>query len=83
LVADLAARVERVRIWANENDLLLRRGTHSVRAHPVVDSADRWSARREQLIRQLDAEQRERDDSEQTNHWRELEARCALPGGPA
>jgi hypothetical protein len=71
LVADLAARIRRVEIWADENDILFRRGTRSVRAHPIVDSADRWQARLDGLIRQLDAEQRERDRPESLiEQWR-------------
>jgi hypothetical protein len=57
----LAAKVERVRIWCDENDILDRRARHSVRAHPVVDSADRWAARLDVMIRQLDAEKSERE----------------------
>jgi hypothetical protein len=59
LVADLAARIRRVEIWADGADILLRRKT-GVHVHPVVADADRWQARLESLIERLDAEQRER-----------------------
>jgi len=60
LVADLAARVNRVRIWSDEHDIIHSRGVRAVQAHPIVDSADRWQARLDTMIQRLDAETRER-----------------------
>lgn len=61
LVASLAARVERVRIWSDSNDILIGGSRRPARTHPVVDSCDRWEARLDQMIRTLDVEQAERD----------------------
>jgi hypothetical protein len=38
LVADLAARVQRVREWTDSNDILVGRSGRSTSAHPIVDS---------------------------------------------
>jgi hypothetical protein len=73
LVAFLAAKVDRVKVWTVDegSDILDRRGKHTVRAHPIIDSGDRWEARLWGLIRELDAEQRER---ERVDPFAELEA---------
>lgn len=65
LVASLAARVERVRIWSDDNDILIGGSRRPVRTHPVVDSCDRWEARLDQMIARLDAEQRQGNDDPQ------------------
>lgn len=62
LVASLAARIRRVELWADENDIILRRKT-GVSAHPVVADWDRWEARLEQLVERLDREGRDVTDS--------------------
>jgi hypothetical protein len=67
LVADLAARIRRVELWADGADILLKRKT-GVSAHPVVADADRWQARLDSLIERLDGEQRERADRPEGLH---------------
>jgi hypothetical protein len=64
LVSDLAARVERVRVWSDENDILIGRSQRVTRAHPVVDSADRWAQRLDGMIDKLDAEAAAREKPE-------------------
>jgi len=77
LVADLAARVERVRAWSEENDILIGRSGRTTRAHPVVVDADRWAQRLEALIGKYDDEARLRERSTTDSSALELE----LAGG--
>ena len=69
LVADLAARCQRVVDWSNEGDVLVEvpSGPGSRikvwQAHPIVSDADKWQSRLWNLIGDLDAEQRERDSA--------------------
>jgi hypothetical protein len=86
LVADLAARIRRIELWADESDILLRRKT-GVDVHPAVVHADRWQARLDALIERLDGEQRERERAivtgeafgaeleESRQRWARVEAR--------
>jgi hypothetical protein len=62
LVTGPAARVARVRDWEDQNDIVLGRPGRATRAQQIVVDADRWEARLLVLIKELDAEARERGD---------------------
>jgi hypothetical protein len=56
VVAGIAAKVERIGQWEDENDVIHRRGQRAVRVHPVVESGVAWARHLEALVSKYDAE---------------------------
>ena len=76
LVASLAARVKRVQDWADETDILDRQGRHRIRAHPVIDSLDKWEHRLTGTFRLLDRRRPHGWLTEQPNRHHSSSASC-------
>jgi len=60
LIAVLAARVRRVELWAQRNDVIFHPRKERASVHPIIDSCDKWEARLATMIEKLDREARER-----------------------
>jgi hypothetical protein len=64
LVAVLAARVRRVELWCEQNDVVFHPRHQRASVHPIIDSCDRWEARLAVMIEKLDKEANERRGSD-------------------
>jgi len=77
LIATLAARIRRVEMWCDENDIIAARNRHTIRCQPVVAECDRWEARLEVLIRQLDVEGLARRQADAEVTFEQVMSECA------